>query len=158
MEASGRVIFGEQNDNDEDDAVEQWPPIAQQEERLVELQRRKAELQADLARVQQENTTMQKATKEGKEQVDRMQSEASEDKIDLTTESGEKLQAKNDEMQQQVAHEEIAYLPACPPPGETWGSRSECRRGSPRPTRLLSQCKFAEHELSRSQTFDAGQH
>jgi hypothetical protein len=101
MEASGRT---EDNDDDDDAGEvvdEQF--FAQQEERLFDLQRRKAELQTELARVQQENTIMQKATKEGKEQLDRMQSETNDEKIDLTTETGEKLQAKNDEMQQQVA-------------------------------------------------------
>jgi hypothetical protein len=113
MEASGRTGTLDQNDNDDDDAGEVVDEqfFAQQEERLVDLQRRKAELQADLARVQQENTTMQKATKEGKEQVDRMQSETSDEKFDLTTETGEKLQANNDEMQQQVARmEEISVF------------------------------------------------
>jgi hypothetical protein len=114
MEASGRndSTLEDQNENDDDAGEpvdEQF--FAQQEERLVELQRRKVELQADLARVQQENTTMQKATKEGKEQVDRMQSETSDEKVELTAESGEKLQAKNDEMQQQVARmEEISVF------------------------------------------------
>lgn len=115
MEASGRTETLDDNGNDDDDddtgevVDEQF--FAQQEERLVELQRRKVELQADLARVQQENTTMQKATKEGKEQVDRMQSETNDEKIDLTTETREKLQAKNNEMKQQVARmEEISVF------------------------------------------------